>query len=165
MHQPPESLPKIQSQRLVLREMADDDAAALLAIYGDPLVMRYTDEAPFTDLTTVSVMLASVRKLLASGESLEWAIIERDTNQLIGTCGLHSFDGGQAEVGCLLKQTAWGQGYMAEAITLLTRYARDDLGLTGLIADVAPANERAQRLFHKLGYLPDGANMLRNVLR
>lgn len=143
----------------------DDDAAALLEIYGDPRVMHYTDEPPFPDLATVSVMLASVRRLRNSGESLEWAIVLRGTDELIGTCGLHAFDGARAEIGCLLKQAAWGKGYMAEAINLLTQHAAHTLQLTELLADVAPANKRAQGLFRKLGYLADDNKLLRHVLR
>lgn len=40
----------------------------------NPVVMKYTDEPPFPDLNTVHMMLCSVRRLLASAESLEWAI-------------------------------------------------------------------------------------------
>lgn len=150
----PAALPVLQSERLILRAMADHDTAALLAIYGDPSVMEYTDEAPFPNQDTVKLMLKSVRNLLAKGESLEWAIAMRDGDALIGTCGLHSFDQElrQAEVGCLLKQSAWGKGYMAEAHGLLQRFAGDVLRLKRLAADVAPGNERAQRLFTKLGY-------------
>ena len=146
----------------MLRAMVDDDALGLLGLYGDPLVMRYTDEPPFPDLETVRRMLGSVRKLLASGESLEWAIVSTD-GVVIGTCGLHSFDnaGGTAEVGCLLRRAAWGKGYMTEAIGLLTTFARDVVGVRFLLADVAPENQRAQMLFMKLGYKLERSGMLR----
>nr|GEU28631.1 hypothetical protein [Tanacetum cinerariifolium] len=134
--------------------MVDADAEALFAIYGDPLVMKYTDEEPFPTLSTVGIMLKSVRALLVAGQSLEWAIILRGSGDVIGTCGLHSFDltNGVAEVGCLLKRAEWGKGFMADALALLTRFAADVLKLKRLIADVAPQNQQAQRLFHKLGY-------------
>lgn len=147
-------LPALQSKRLTLRAMEDRDASALLDLYGDPLVMKYTDEAPFPDQETVGLMLKSVRSLLAKGESLEWAIALQDSDELVGTCGLHSFDRALriAELGCLLRRSAWGQGYMTEAIGLVMRFARDVLQLNRLTADVAAENERAQWLFKKLGY-------------
>lgn len=152
----PAVLPLLQSERLTLRAMAAHDTAALLAIYGDPLVMEYTDEAPFPDQDTVGLMLKSVRNLLAKGESLEWAIALREGDELIGTCGLHSFDRvlRQAEVGCLLKRSDWGKGYMTEALHLMMQFAGDGLRLHRLTADVAPENEQAQHLFYKLGYRP-----------
>jgi RimJ/RimL family protein N-acetyltransferase len=159
----PTELPVLRGARLVLRPMDDGDSAALFAIYGDPLVMRYTDEDPFPDLSTVALMLASVRRLLASGESLEWAIALNDGGEVIGTCGLHSFDAAtrSAEVGCLLRQSAWGNGYVPEAIGLLTAYAAAELGLEHLLADVDPENGRAQRMFARLGYRVDDDGMLR----
>lgn len=153
----PFTLPHMKGRTIELRGMCNSDAAALLDIYGDPVVLRYTEEKPFANLQTVFLMLESVRDLLAAGESLEWAIVLKGSDVPIGTCGLHSFDelSGMAEVGCLLRQSAWGCGYMREAVDLLTNYARDVLGLGKLVADVHPDNRRAQRLLEKLGFRRD----------
>jgi len=150
----PTTLPPLQGDRIRLRSMTDRDAPALFGIYGDPLVMQYTDEAPFSDLETVAIMLRSVRTLLAQGRSLEWAVVAEGTGTLVGTCGLHGFDAQfhTAQIGCLLKRSAWGCGYMQEAVRLLTVYARDVLRLRRLLADVHPGNDRAHRLFARLGF-------------
>jgi len=147
-------LPHIHGQRIFLRTMRHDDAIRLLELYGDPVVMRHTDESPFPDLDTVALMLESVRTLLASGESLEWAIALKESDTLIGTCGLHSFDWSTAtaEVGCLLMRAEWGKHIMSEAVRLLMGYAADVLRLRRLKADVAAENHRAQRLFSSLGF-------------
>ncbi|KQV86290.1 hypothetical protein ASD15_29935 [Massilia sp. Root351] len=163
----PAVLPALRGERLLLRAMKEDDAAALFDIYGDPQVMQYTGERPFPNPGTVRLMLKSVRKLLAEGESLEWAIASHDSGLVVGTCGLHSFDMAlrTAEVGCLLRQSAWGKGYMAEALGLVTTFADEVLGLYGLAADVAEANVQAQRLFGKLGYRAAGSGMLELALK
>lgn len=157
----PIALPCLRGDRIELRCMRRDDASALLDIYGDPVVMRYTDEDPFPDVGIVFRMLQSAHTLLSEGKSLEWAIVPVDGGSLIGTCGLHSFDTSldQAEVGCLLKQSAWGNGYMKEAINLLMLYAKTSLGLAKLIADVHPDNGRAQRLFKHLGFERGGPEL------
>ncbi|WP_338769074.1 GNAT family N-acetyltransferase [Massilia sp. METH4] len=158
----PSVLPVLRGERVTLRPMDEHDAPALFAIYGDPLVMRHTDEDPFPDLSTVGIMLASVRRLLASGESLEWAIVPADGGEPIGTCGLHSFDAASrtAQVGCLLRRSAWGQGHMADALGALTGYADGVLRFNGLLADVVVENARARRMFERLGYREDGGGML-----
>jgi [ribosomal protein S5]-alanine N-acetyltransferase len=150
----PKELPVLQSERLLLRALADEDAEALFAIYSDAHVMRFTEEQPFSDLATVRVMLQSVQRLLAQGESLEWAVVVKTSQCLIGTCGLHSFNvaAQAAEIGCLLKRSAWGQGYMHEAMVCLTAFAKDILRLRHLRADVAQENTRAVALFQKLGF-------------
>ena len=163
----PADLPALHGVRLTLRAMTGADAAALFAIYGDPDVMRHTDEEPFPGVETVSIMLASVRRLLAEGVSLEWAIVLHASGEVIGTCGLHGFDhdARAAQVGCMLQRACWGHGYMTEAIDLMTRHAVDGLCLQRLIADIAPDNERSQRLFRRLGYRTAPMGMLELALR
>ncbi len=151
----PTELPTLETERLLLRPMCQEDAPALFAINGDPEVMRYADDEPFPDEATVATMLRSVARVLAAGESLEWAVVERTSGQLVGTCGLHGFDeeADVAEVGCLLMQAAWGRGLMREALTVLFRYAQDELKVRLLRADIDMSNLRSIHLFGKLGFV------------
>lgn len=130
------------------------DVSDLFAIYGDPEVMRYASDLPFSEPATVLTMLESVNRLLAAGASLEWGIEKKPHGHLIGTVGLHSFEPSRtaAEVGCLLVKPAWGQGYMREALHPVMNYARDELGLKRLVADMDAANTRSIRLFESLGF-------------
>ncbi len=150
----PTILPVLSSQRLTLRPLADKDCESLFAIYGDPEVMRYASDPAFADLATVRQMLDSVARLLQQGESLEWGVVIADSGNLIGTCGLHSFDANHqtAEVGCMLARAAWGQGYMYEALSRLLTFARDDLGLQQLQADIDAPNQRSINLFTRMGF-------------
>ncbi|MGY6039249.1 GNAT family N-acetyltransferase [Aeromonas sp. AE23HZ002T15] len=150
----PCELPLLLTPRLLLRPLNGQDSADLFAIYGDPAVMRFVGEPPFPELATVAQMLASVECLLAAGESLEWGLVALGSKRLVGTCGLHSFEGDlhQAEVGCMLARHHWGQGLMGEALGALMGFARE-LGLTTLQADIAPENLPSQRLFRRLGFV------------
>lgn len=152
----PHALPSLSTPRRLLRALDAGDSADLFAIYGDSEVMRFVGEPPFPSLATVAQMLASVARLLAAGESLEWGLVARDSSRLIGTCGLHSFAGEaglrQAEVGCMLARSHWGEGWMAEALTALIAYARQ-LGIATLVADIEPDNLPSQRLFRRLGFV------------
>lgn len=155
------SLPVLTTARLRLRPLrrgADDEA--LFAVYGDAQVMRHASDPPFAGLADVARLHDSVERLLAAGLSLEWAVSRQADDQLIGTCGLHSFDGParQAEVGCLLARAHWGQGLMSEALRALMAHAAGTLGLHTLLADIDADNLRSQRLFGALGFdrRPDG---------
>ena len=150
----PRELPVLLTPRGRLRPFDGRDAADLFAIYGDPLVMRFVGEPPFPELATVAQMLASVERLLATGASLEWGLVARDRGRLIGTCGLHSFEAAfcQAELGCMLARSHWGQGLMFEALSAVTGYA-GELGIRTLLADIEPDNLPSQRLFERLGFI------------
>ncbi|HAU4889030.1 GNAT family N-acetyltransferase [Aeromonas hydrophila] len=156
VHPLPRTLPSLSTPRLLLRALDAGDSVDLFAIYGDSEVMRFVGEPPFPSLATVAQMLASVARLQAAGASLEWGLVVRDSERLIGTCGLHSFanEAGlrQAEVGCMLARSHWGEGWMAEALTALIAYARQ-LGIVTLLADIEPDNLPSQRLFRRLGFV------------
>lgn len=124
--------------------------------------MQYTDEPPFPDISTVDIMLASVRRLFDEQTSLEWVLSLKDGGTVIGTCGLHSFEEPHhsAEVGCLLRRCAWGSGYMTEAISCLIQYAANPLGIRRLRADIHPENRRAVALFSALGFAPVAGGVL-----
>lgn len=154
MHTLPTTLVNLATERVALRAMQDSDADALFVIYGDSDVMRYASDPTFPNRETVFTMLASVRRLLAAGSALEWAITDHVTDQLVGTCGIHSLQAstGAAELGCMLARQFWGQGYMHEALLLVIDYSRETLGLTRLLADIDAPNTRSIRLFQRLGF-------------
>jgi len=151
----PPTLPALKTQRLVLRSMAARDKADLFAIYGDPAVMRFASDETFLNPDTVDVMLLSVSRLFRDQVSMEWGIERHTDHKLIGTCGLHSFDvtHTSAEVGCMLARSAWGDGYMQEALHKVIQYAFCELNLSLLRADIDAPNHRSARLFSKLGFI------------
>ncbi|WP_246876907.1 GNAT family N-acetyltransferase [Aeromonas sp. SrichE-2G] len=161
----PRTLPLLSTRRLLLRPLTPQDGADLFAIYGDPEVMRFVGEPPFPEPATVGLMLASVARMLAAGESLEWGVTAREGGRVIGTCGLHSFDEHlcQAEMGCMLARRHWGQGLMGEALTAVMGYARE-IGIHSLLADIEPQNLPSQRLFGRLGFVWQGETRYRLLL-
>lgn len=111
--------------------------------------MEFASDPSFTS----PAMVANVVQLKQTGESLEWAIVERESNKVIGTYGLHSFSeaGHCCEVGCLLNAAYWRKGFMSEALGLLFAHAAT-LGVTCLTADIDADNVRSIALFEKLGF-------------
>jgi [ribosomal protein S5]-alanine N-acetyltransferase len=163
----PATLPQLETERLKLRSMRSSDIYALFGIYGDPEVMRYASDKPFPEPATVLVMLKSVENLLAGRKSLEWGIEEKHSAELVGTCGLHSFDPSSvcAEVGCMLARNAWGKGIMQEALQCVLEYAWQTLGLNRLLANIDASNSRSIRLFTALGFKPVNGMVYELILK
>lgn len=149
----PRELPVLLTPRLLLRRSACRTVLICSPSAGIE-VMRFVGEQPFPELATVSQMLASVERLLAVGESLEWGLVLRESGHLVGTCGLHSFETGlpQAELGCMLARSHWGRGLMGEALSAVMEYA-GELGIHTLLADIEPDNLPSQRLFRRLDFV------------
>lgn len=156
--------PALLGSRVTLRTIIAHDADDLFEIYGDSQTMEFASDAVFTSQDMIQQMLESVARLEKSGESLEWAIADKRTNKVIGTCGLHTFsDCGQAcEVGCLLNSDYWRQGYMSEALSVLFLHAKS-LGITKLYADIDDGNFRSLALFKKLGFNAQNGQFQRTI--
>ncbi|MFN6263050.1 MAG: GNAT family N-acetyltransferase [Chromatiaceae bacterium] len=145
--------PDLFGSRVILRSIQMNDIDDLFEIYGNIKTMEFASDPVFISKDTVKKMLESVIRLELSGVSFEWAIADRTTNKVIGTCGIHSFSDCRqsCEVGCLLNPSYWQQGYMTEALSLLFSHSKS-WGIKVLFADIDEGNIRSQSLFKKLGF-------------
>mgnify|MGYP002631179572 FL=1 len=83
-----------------------------------------------------------------------WAVLLRDTNELIGYCGLFSMavhSKPEMELGYRLGRNYWGQGLATEAAHVAVDYARNVLGIQRLISLIDPSNTRSAAVAKKLG--------------
>lgn len=147
----------LHTPRLLLRPLAEGDAEALFAMYGDPVAMRYWATPPWTDLDKAHAMIARDLQL-ADRSHLRLALVLPAPSQLIGTCTLFGIDTGnrRAEIGYMLRTDAWGQGYMREALTALLDYGFERLALNRVEADIDPRNDASARILERLGFVKEG---------
>lgn len=144
--------------RLELRPFSDADLPAAHRIYTDPEVMRYVGHGPVRAESETRAMLAAyAAHQLAHGFSF-WAVVERETGELIGDAGLFYSQGTgpEIEVGYTLARSHWGRGLATEAAGACVGVAFGPLDFRGLIALVVPENERSRRVVTKLGMVEDG---------
>jgi RimJ/RimL family protein N-acetyltransferase len=136
----------------------DTDAPALLAVFGDPAVMRYWATPPLADLAEAAALVQQARINAQAGTGFRWAIARRADDALVGTCSLFHLDlpNGRAELGFALGQAWWGQGLAAEAIALAIGHAFGAMGLARIEADVDPRNAASLRALERMGFRREG---------
>lgn len=160
--QPPyawaERLPTLESERLRLRWLTEDDAPALLEVFGDPRVIRWWSSPLMEDLDAARELVADIHDHFAARELFQWGLADAATDRVLGTTTLCDFTSGQrrAEVGIALGADHWGRGLAREALARLVDFAFDELGLTRLEADVDPRNARSLTLFESQGFKREG---------
>ena len=152
------TLPIINTERLLLRWIAEDDTDALYDVFSDPQVMRYWSTPPLADRQAA----AKLRREIADGNEtdtmLKWGVALRDSNHLIGTTTLFnvSLDNGRAELGYAMGRAHWGKGYMHEALQALLSHVFEAMQLRRLEADVDPRNTASIRTLERLGFQREG---------
>lgn len=151
-----------QTDRLLLRRLRAEDAAALEAVLGDAEVMRYS-MGVLTQAEIFAWLREQVEGYARRGFG-PWAVVLRQTGGLIGYCGLFQLPdvGGlpAVEIGYRLARSSWGHGYATEAVCAVRDYAFASLGLTRLIALIDPANTASIRVAEKAGMVYERAILL-----
>jgi RimJ/RimL family protein N-acetyltransferase len=152
------TLPTLAAGRLRLRWLTEADVPSLFAIFGDAEVTRYWGFAVLPDQTAAAALLADVHDHFRRRSLLQWGVELVQTGELIGTCTLAHLDSAnrRAELGFALGRAHWGQGYMAEALRVLLRFAFVELRLHRVMADADPRNARSMRALERLGFRREG---------
>jgi [ribosomal protein S5]-alanine N-acetyltransferase len=152
------TFPELETERLVLRALAVDDASAIYRIMADPSAMRYFGRAPMTSLDQAVQRIRDTEKAFEEHEGVRWAITLRGHSQLIGTCGFWRLmkDHHRAEIGYELAPEFWGRGIMPEAVGAALGFGFATLGLHSVEAHIHPDNTGSRRVLEKQGFVQEG---------
>src|SRR5215211_920083 len=123
----------IATERLLLRPFEPGDLDALVAIHGDPEVVRYVpwDVRDRTALRDVLKEKAQRTVLAEVGDGLNLAGVTADGGELVADMSLmwRSDEHRLGEVGYLLHPAFTGRGYATEAARALLRIGFEAFGL------------------------------------
>jgi [ribosomal protein S5]-alanine N-acetyltransferase len=153
----------LRTGRLLLRPLRPVDTPAVLAMFSDPRFMKFVTAAPFRTIDEAQALVVRDMTAMAAGERIRLALERLDDGAVIGNCTLFQFDqrDASAELGYGLVGSAWGQGYMHEALLALLHYGFSELGLPRVEAEIDPLNTDSTRSLLRLAFTqraPTGAD-------
>ena len=150
--------PTLQTARLRLRPVADEDAAALYAMHSSAHVLRYWDSPPWTEPERADRFIAACRQLAEEGSGARPVIERASDGAFVGWCGLVRWNPSyrSASLGYCLNDAAWGQGYATEAAHALLQWAFGTLDLNRVQAETDTRNLASAGVLEKLGFLREG---------
>ena len=155
----------LETERLILRQLTEDDADNLFELNSDPEVVRFTPDAGKPkDYTVIQTQI--IPKFFAYYEQYNgygvWAAIEKSSQAFIGWFFfrpvVHAlyFDPALAnesdvEIGYRLRKAAWGKGYATEGSKALIFKGFSELGTQRVVAVALAANVASIRVLEKAG--------------
>lgn len=142
----------LQTSRLQLRELTEQDLPALSAIMQDAETMT-AYEGAFDDAMVRAWLERNLTRYRTDGFGL-WAVELKETGEVIGQCGLtvqHILDADVVEVGYLFNRRFWHRGFAVEAATACRDHAFTQLGVPRVWAQVRDTNLASMNVAIRLG--------------
>ena len=145
----------LETRRLYLRELTQDDFGALCRMLQDQETM-YAYEGAFSDQEVQEWLDRQLSRYRQWGFGL-WAAALRETGEVIGQCGLTMQpwrDREVLEVGYLLCRSHWRHGYATEAAMACRDYAFRRLDAGEVCSIIRDLNLPSQRVALRCGMAP-----------
>ena len=118
----------LKTERLILREMTQEDYPALAQILQDREAM-FAYEHAFSDEETQAWLNRMLERYRKDGFGL-WAVVLKETGAMIGQCGLtrqRVEEQEVLEIGYLFQRNHWKQSYAIETARASKAYAFETL--------------------------------------
>ena len=142
-----------ETPRLLLRTWHLQDVNAYSELLGE------CTESP--DVTALEPASQTETKLWRYQAELDkwgwsrWAVVFKENNQLIGSCGFSPY-GKDIEMSWRFHPEYRGKGLLLEAVEAVTEFGFNKLGMEEIISYTMPDNEFAQGVMQRLGMTFDG---------
>jgi ribosomal-protein-alanine N-acetyltransferase len=146
---------RIETDRLVLRRTTADDADGVFSYASDAEVTRYLTITPRTSVDDSVAFLNWCDEAWDAGTSFPLAIVDRSSDEYLGMIELRVSIHG-VELGYALRRSAWGNGFMAEAIRAAADWAFGNEDVYRVWAYVDVANVASRRTLEKAGMTREG---------
>lgn len=145
----------LETDRLLLRELMDEDAAELFVLDNDPDVMHHVVPYPGVEVSFSDCEKAvrRQRQYYRKHPGLGiWAVILKENGAFIGWAGLkHVERSKEIEMSMRFQKIYWNQGFAAEIGAALIRYGFEQLDLKRIVAASKPEHGASKRFLEKIG--------------
>jgi ribosomal-protein-alanine N-acetyltransferase len=139
-----------------LRKIDIKDANALYKYYNNKNVYQHLDWYGPSSIDNAVEIINHWNNGYKDGWIIRFGIVTKDTNELIGTIFLNSFDGKRSEIGYELSQDHWRKGIMSEVVNTIIHFGFETLKRTRIQATVCHENTASEQLLLKNGFQLEG---------
>lgn len=153
-------VPRLETQRLILRGHRLADFEATAALWADPAVVRFITGQPSTREEAWARFLRYAGHWRVCGYGY-WVAEDRQTGAFVGEIGFADYQrdiepplDGRPEAGWVLASSAHGRGLATEAVRCITAWADAHLHNPTTVCILQPDHAASLRVADKVGYRP-----------
>ncbi len=155
----------IETERLLLRRIDEQDADEVLALRGNPDTMKYIPRPLAKSKEDALAHIAMIEEKIVNNTGINWGITIKGSPKIIGIIGHYKIspENHRAEIGYMSFPETNGKGYMSEAIKAVIGYGFKQMNLHSIEAIIDPENTASERVLQKNGFVKE-AHILENEL-
>ena len=82
-----ESFPKLNTQRLFLRQITQEDDNSLFEILSNEVTCEFLTHNAVNDMAYIKRLITGMQRFFDERQRIRWGIAQKQDNSLIGHCG------------------------------------------------------------------------------
>lgn len=149
--------PVIETERLLLRRITNDDVDEVFELRSNPETMKYIPRPLVKNNEEALEHIAMIEDKIATNVGINWGISLKDNPKLLGIIGYYRMqpENYRAEIGYMLLPDFHGKGIIPEAVERLISYGFEDLKLHSIEAVIDPENYASEKVLQKCGFVKE----------
>lgn len=149
--------PELTTDRLVLRQITQEDAPQFFDIRSNTDVMKYIDRPLHKNIEESIELINKIITAVENNEYIAWAISLKTNLDFIGTISFHRIEKEhyRAEIGYMIHPQFWRKGYTQEAISEVIQFGFKKLKLHSIEANINPNNLASASILLKNGFVQE----------
>jgi ribosomal-protein-alanine N-acetyltransferase len=144
----------LETERLILREMTEDDAHDVYLLTSNPKIQRYLsgERMNLSPEEALNALRTHVFPQYAKYGIGRWAVVPRHSSTLIGWAGLKFMpEDNEYDLGYRFLEEHWGKGYATESATAVLEYGLKKLPGARIVGKAVVGNVASIRVLQKIG--------------
>jgi len=149
--------PVIETERLILRRITNDDVNEVFELRSNPETMKYIPRPLVKTTEDALEHVAMIEEKITSNIGVNWGITLKGDFKVLGIIGYYRMqpENYRAEIGYMLLPDFHGKGIISEAVKRLIAYGFDDLKLHSIEAVIDPENFASEKVLQKCGFVKE----------
>jgi ribosomal-protein-alanine N-acetyltransferase len=146
---------ELETERLLLRRLNENDADGIFSLRSNPEVNRYLDRDPHEKKEQAYSFIEMINSNIDNESAYYWAITLKKTAEFAGTICVWNLsdDRSKAEIGYELLPSFQGMGIMKEALDAVLKFVFSELKMSSIEAQTHPDNLASGKLLSHFNFI------------
>ncbi|MDC7999607.1 GNAT family N-acetyltransferase [Aequorivita todarodis] len=149
----------IETDRLLMRDLMDEDAHGMFAMDSDAEVHTFLGNKPISTLEESQKMIDSIKQQYIENGIGRWAVVEKRSGNFVGWSGFKFVTdvvNGRTQyydLGYRFLRKYWGKGYASETAIASLNHGFGELGFEEIVGIADVANTASNTILQKVGLI------------